>query len=214
MSVISDYYNEKAPPFTIAQRRSRKTVPLLNEIHGKKVLDVGCASGYLGEIVRKQGNYVVGIDITRKNIVKARKILDKAFVFDVENGDVNKLGKDFDFIIMVEVIEHLFDPEIVLQRLLPVLKKNGKILLSTPNFVHIYNRLKIFAGIYEYKENTLINKSHLHFYTYQTFKKEMERLGLKLIKENHVFLPVFLERFVKYWPDLFIGQMVSVYEKK
>ncbi len=75
MNVIKDYYNKFAPSFTIAKRRARKTIPLLEEIHNERVLDVGCASGYLGEIVRKQGNYVVGIDITKKNIEKAEKIL-------------------------------------------------------------------------------------------------------------------------------------------
>jgi len=213
MNTISQYYNKNAPRYGIASRRMRKTRPLLNGIIGKKVLDVGCASGYLGEIIRNQGNYVVGIDITKKNIVKAKKVLDEAYVFDIENDDYGKLGTGYDFIIMVEVIEHLFDPERSLRQILPLLKKGGKILLSTPNFVHIYNRIKIMFGIYDYHENTMINKSHLHFFTYKTFKQMMNGLGLKLIKENHVILPVFMESLLRFLPDLFIGQMVALYEK-
>lgn len=213
MNVISDYYNNKIVPFGIARRRWRKIKPLIENIEGKKILDIGCATGYIGATLRSKNNYVVGVDLSKKDIIKAKKVLNKAFVFDIENGDISKLGQKYDFIIMIEVMEHLFDPEATIRRFLPVLKKGGMILLSTPNFVHVYNRLKILFGIYEYKEETVINKSHIHFYTYPTFKKEMDLLGLRLYKENHVIMPVFLEGFLKFWPNLFIGQIVSVYEK-
>lgn len=213
MSVINDYYNKKTVPFRMAGRRSRKTVPLLENIHGKRILDVGCASGYIGEILKKQGNYVMGLDLTKKDIFKAKRILDDAMVFDIETDDIKKLGKNYDLIIIVEVVEHLFDPEAAIKRLLPVLKNGGRILVSTPNIVHIYNRVKLILGIFNYRDETIINKSHIHFFTDTSLKKMMTRLGLKLVQDNHVIQPIFLESVLKIWPNMFAGQMVSLYEK-
>lgn len=213
MSVINDYYNKKTVPFRMAGRRRRKTVPLLENIHDQKVLDVGCASGYIGEILKKQGNYVLGLDLTKKDVLKAKRILDDARVFDIEADDIRKLGRNYDLIIIVEVIEHLFDPEAAIKRLLPVLKKGGRILVSTPNIVHIYNRVKLVLGIFNYRDETIINKSHIHFFTDTSLKNMMIGLGLKLVRDNHVIQPIFLESVLKIWPNMFAGQMVSLYEK-
>lgn len=213
MSSIIDYYNNKIIPFSIGGRRRKKTMPMLVDIHNQKVLDIGCATGYIGAVLKKQGNYVVEIDIIKKDIVKAKKILDEAYVFDIETGNTIILGKNYDLIIMVEVIEHLFDPEKAISRFLPLLKPDGKILISTPNFVHLYNRLKVLLGILEYEEETVINKSHIHFFTYVTFKKLIIQLNLKIIAENFVILPETLFSVLKFWPNLFAHQVIILAKK-
>lgn len=200
-------------PFGLGGRRRRRIMPLIENLKGKKILDVGCASGYLGATLRKQGNYVVGIDITRKDIAKAKKILDEAYVFDIETDNIKKLGKGYDLIIFAEVLEHLFDPEVVIKRFMPLLKPKGAFLLSTPNLVHFYNRMKMTLGIFEYKEETVINKSHIHFFTYSTFKKALRNLGLTVIAENNVTLPETLADILKFWPNMFVFQMVIIAQK-
>lgn len=189
-------------------------MPLLQDFHGMKILDIGCASGYVGAALRKQGNYVVGIDITKKDIVKARKVLNKAYVFDIERGNTKVLGKDFDLIIMMEVMEHLFEPELAIKRFLRLLKPEGKIILSTPNIVHIYNRLKFTLGIFKYEEETVVNKSHIHFFTYKTLMDMIHSLNLKILKESHVILPETLNPLLKFWPNLFAHQSIVLAERK
>lgn len=214
MNSIFDYYNTKIIPYSLGGRRRKKVMPLLENLRNKKILDVGCSSGYIGAALKKQGNYVVGLDITKKDIAKACKVLDQAYVFDIEKDNLAKLGKNYDLIIMAEVPEHLFDPEAAIARFLPLLKPNGQLLLTTPNLVHIYNRLKMTLGIFEYKEETVINKSHIHFFTHTTFLKALKNLGLEIVQENHVVLPETLSPFLKYWPSLFVFQMVILCRKK
>lgn len=213
MNLIFDYYNNKTVPFSIGGRRRKKTMPILVNIHNQKVLDIGCATGYIGVVLKKQGNYVVGIDITKNNIAKAKKVLDEAYVFDIENDNVKVLGKNYDLIIIMEVIEHLFDPEVALKRFLPLLKPHGRLLVSTPNIVQIYNRLKMFLGIFEYKEETVVNKSHIHFFTRPTFLKLISDLNLKIIHESNVILPETLSPIIKFWPNLFSHQVIILAEK-
>lgn len=213
MNIILDYYNKKIAPFGIWGGRRKRTMPLLESVRNKKILDVGCASGYIGEVLRKQGNYVVGIDIIKKDIIKAKRVLDEAYVFDIETGKTSSLGRNYDLIVMIEVVEHLFDPEKSVKRFLPLLKPKGRILLSTPNFAHIYNRLKVLLGIFEYKDETVINKSHIHFFTYLTFIKAIELSNLKIIRESYVIFPETLYPILRFWPNLFAHQVIILAEK-
>lgn len=213
-SIIADYYNLKKIPFGISGDRRNMTFPLLTDLADKKILEVGCATGYMGEKLRKQGNYVVGLDISKKDIQKAKKVLDQAFVVDLESEKLPKLNFKFDLILLTEVIEHLFEPELVIKKLVTVLKPEGQILISTPNFLHLYNRCKMLCGNFEYIEETVINKSHIHFFTYSTLKKTIDSLGLKIVKENHVIFPRTLSFVWKAFPELFAYQIIFLCQKK
>lgn len=212
-SIIADYYNTKKIPFGISGDRRDKIFPLLKDLTDKKILEVGCATGYMGEKLRKQGNYVVGLDISKKDVQKAKKVLDQVFVIDLESERLPNMGTNFDLILVAEVVEHLFEPELVIKKLMTVLKPNGQILISTPNFLHLYNRYKMLCGKFEYVEETVINKSHVHFFTYPTLKKSLNSLGLKIIKENHVIFPRTLASIWRKWPELFAYQMVVLCER-
>lgn len=211
---IHKYYNEKEVAFCMGARRKRRTYPMLSGFHKKKILDVGCATGYVGAFLKKNDNYVVGIDVSKKDVDQAKKVLDKAFVMDVESDDLKKLGKGFDLIIVAEVPEHLFDPEKVFKKLLTLLKPSGRILISTPNVVHAYIRLKFLFGVFSYKEETVINKSHIHFFTRSELLRVINDLGLTVEVEDDVILPEFMRFILKYWPNLFAHQMVILCKRK
>lgn len=55
-------------------------------------------------------------------------------------------GKKFDFIILKEVIEHLFNPDTVLISLKTLLNENGLLFISTPNKGSFFNRIMLFLG--------------------------------------------------------------------
>lgn len=194
--------------------RSGKVLPLLNKLHGLTVLDAGCASGYVGAFVKKRGNYVVGIDSTERDIAFAKKVLDEAYIFDLENDISKKFSKRFDYIIFSEVIEHLFEPEKVLKKLVGWLKPGGNILITTPNFVHIYNRWDILWGKFEYQEDTVINRSHVHFFTYDTLQDLIATSGLEIVNGNHLIFPRTLSFLWKLFPGLFAHQLIFVCKKK
>lgn len=212
-SIIADYYNQKKIPFGICGDRRDKIFPLVANLKGKKVLEVGCATGYMGVRLRKQGNYVVGLDISKKDIQKAKKVLDRAYVVDLESDDLPKMGTKFDLILITEVIEHLFDPDTVLKKILTVLKPNGEVLISTLNFLHLYNRYRMLKGKFEYVEETIVNKSHIHFFTYSTLNKMLSSLGLRVVKENNIIFPRTLAAIWKTWPELFAYHMVFLCKK-
>lgn len=210
---IKVYYQNKPVCFRMSGDRGGKIFPLLRKLRKLVVLDAGCASGYVGGFVRKNGNYVIGIDGTRRDILVARKSLDEAYVFDLEKDDRKKFRNRFDYIIFSEVIEHLFEPEKVLKKLVGWLKPGGYILITTPNIVHIYYRWNFLLGRFNYKEDTVINRSHVHFFTYDSIKELIDSVKLKIINENHLIFPRTMNLAWKYFPRLFAHQLIFVCQK-
>jgi 2-polyprenyl-3-methyl-5-hydroxy-6-metoxy-1,4-benzoquinol methylase len=129
-----------------------------------RVLDVGCSSGNFGEVLRHDKKCeVVGLDIDKADIEKAKKNLDAAYVRNVEKDDLGDLGM-FDIIIFADVLEHLLDPTAALEKVKKLLKPKGKILFSIPNMAHISIRLHLLRGFFEYTPIGLLDRTHLHYY--------------------------------------------------
>lgn len=150
---------------------------------GARVLDVGCSSGNLGKALKKSKKiYCVGIDIDIEDTNLAKKVLDEAHVINLENDDLNFLGT-FDVIIMADVIEHLVDPVMVLQKLKPLLKKKGKFIFSIPNMANVTTRLELLKGRFEYKDFGLLDRTHIHFYDHAEVERIFAAAGY-VVKET------------------------------
>lgn len=213
MKSIRDFYNKRGICHGISGDRKDKMLPLLEKFKKSRVLDVGCATGYIGSLLKERGNYVVGWDMVVRDVEKARQVLDEAYVVDVESSHWPKCTTKFDLIIFSEVIEHLLGPERAVRKLLSYLKPGGSILVTTPNILHLYWRIRFLLGRFEYKEESVINPAHLHFFTYETLKNVARANNLRIEAENHVIFPRTLALLWKHWPNLFAYQSVLLLKK-
>lgn len=99
-----------------------------------KVLDIGCFSGKKVLELSKSCENVYGMDINTKEFMPELK--ERLFF-----GDITKeipLKTKFDWILLYEVLEHVSDDELALNNIYKSLKKNGKLILSTPKSVKYF----------------------------------------------------------------------------
>lgn len=209
MNVIRDYYEEKSPLCRINKRRREKLLKILDrELDNKKILDVGCAGGLSGEFLKRKNNYLAGIDISSQAILQAKKFFDQAIILDIENEDLPFPGNYFDIIIFSEIISHLFFPEKAIIKIKNVLKDEGKIVITAPNFLVWTNRIRMFFGGLKYTEETLVKNGVIHFFNYDSLKEILKKTGLKVIQEEFVIHPRVPQWFGKFFPNLFAFQII------
>jgi len=104
----------------------------------KIVLDVACGTGYGSQIISKQGRAtrIIGIDISKKSIKYAKKnYQEKNINFLIDDAQTLNSQKDnsFDLIISFETIEHIKSSEDFIKQTKRLLKKDGVLIISTPN---------------------------------------------------------------------------------
>ena len=105
----------------------------------KKILDIGCFSGWMSILLGREGYEVLGIDFVPPLIELAKRgskdMPNVRFeVMDLENWN---LKEKFDLIICYEVLEHLLEPKLILEKLKKNLTPSGKLLLSVPDQMRV-----------------------------------------------------------------------------
>ena len=186
----------------------------------KKILDIGCNTGLLGEALKKNKQCEVwGADYSREAIKLAKKRLDKTIVCDFEKEIPFKKEK-FDIIILADILEHLKNPEDLLLKIKKLLNSGGIILASIPNVANIYVRFNLLFGKWDYKNSGILDKTHLKFFTKKTMIKLFVESGYKingidstpgfdfLILKHFKFLIALKEKLCKTHPKLFSTQFI------
>jgi O-antigen biosynthesis protein len=189
----------------------------------KRVLDVGCSSGYLAQPLIERGCMVVGIESDPVAAEVARMVCEDVLVGDVENMALPFDSGSFDVILCGDLIEHLCDPEQFLTRMRPFLRDHGHLVLSTPNVANWAMRLGLLAGRWHYTERGILDHTHLHLFTRKTLVETLSRSGYRIVELDFtVPVPVIgtpgMERIAhavgRLRPPLFAYQFVVAAEPR
>jgi len=202
------YYESKSVNYGISHTRRRKILELIDR-NGLRVLDVACASGYLGERIKSAGNYVAGLEISEAAAQKARQVLDAVFVGDIQDDWPAELrnGK-YDLVIMAEILDHIFDPIAVVRRARETLRNSGSIIITVSNFLIWKNRIKFLFGKFAYTDQGAFDFGHIRWFTWRYLKTVLAEGGFKITRQNHIIYPGKLTRLLSWWPSLFASQFI------
>lgn len=189
---------------------------------GKKVLDVGCYDGTYSHIFLKQKNEVHGLDIHPETVKLA-----------IQNGILSKVGNaeeklpfldsEFDAIYAGEIIEHLYETDLFVSELHRILKKNGILVISTPNvvslprrFFHLFGKAPFFEASNSYANNAKA-VGHIRFFDKKLLKSFVESKGFKMTEftSDYVNLPLKIksQKFARLIPT-FGRSLIMAFEKK
>lgn len=149
---------------------------------GKDVLDIGCRDGALTASFA-EGNRVTGIDIDPDALARARERLG----IEARQADLNAEWEfapaSFDAIVAAEVIEHLYFPEMVVEKAARTLRDDGLLAGTVPNAFSFAHRARYLRG---QKRNTpLMDPTHINHFTVEELRgilaarfHEVEIVGL------------------------------------
>ena len=173
---------------------------------GKRVLDVGCDTGYLGQALNARGNVTSGFEVNETTAQQARERLDRVEVGDLESIDlVSVFGAgSFDVVVFGDVLEHLRDPLPVLRRARGLLAPGGAVLISVPNIAHGDVRLALLDGRFQYNKLGILDETHTRFFTRQTLVDFVHDGGFVLDELRRTRAPLFSTEIGVVEPDFSI----------
>jgi 2-polyprenyl-3-methyl-5-hydroxy-6-metoxy-1,4-benzoquinol methylase len=160
---------------------------MLENLPPSRILDVGCSGGLFAERARSLGHHVTGVDSVE--IAGVRDRVDEFFQCNLEHGVPAEVGRAFDVVIAADVIEHVADPEALLERLRDLLDPAGQLLVSIPNFGHWYPRMRVAAGRFDYDRRGILDSTHLRFFTRRSLLRTVRASGYAVREIRYTGLP-------------------------
>jgi SAM-dependent methyltransferase len=149
------------------------------------VLEVGCASGQLGRLLRARGHHVTGIELVPDMAERARRWLDCVVTADVERDGFPFPPASFDALIFADVLEHLVDPWRVLREAALVLTDDGVVVASVPNVQNLDVLRRLLRGRWDYRERGILDIGHLRFFTLHSIRALFAQADLTIVHIGH-----------------------------
>ncbi len=148
---------------------------------GSRVLELGCASGYLsGYMEQVLGCRVTGLEADPAATAIAMARCTEVYTVDLDMPqalEVAKASAPYDVLLAAAVLEHLKYPERLLREVRSLLRPDARVIVSLPNIAHWQLRLRLLLGRFEYEDYGVMDRTHLHFYTLTTGRRLLEDQG-------------------------------------
>lgn len=187
-----------------------------DSIPAKRVLEVGCAGGATGKRLKEllSVDYYVGVEISEEAAGVAKQHLDKVIVGDIEKMDLTDdcglKQSDFDLVLALDVLEHLYNPWDLLATLSEYLKPGGHVVASIPNIQNILIIKDLIKGKWKYEDAGILDVTHLRFFTLEEIERMFSGAGLSIQKSSPVFNPPIDISSIKETGNVFNHENLSI----
>ena len=158
---------------------------------GGNVLDVGCGQGYVARELVHKGCHVTGLDQFAPD--KDSEVGGEDIEFIRWNLDAREFPVDvsrFDQVLMLDIIEHLRDPENFMEELrFAACCRRPEIVLTTANIGFAVTRLMLLSGWFNYGKVGILDRTHTRLFTFRSLMALLQQTGYKLIEVQGVPAP-------------------------
>lgn len=131
---------------------------IASKINGESVLDIGCGSGFLLDILYKKGKKTFGIEPNKELVKSVRTINPKLKIFNAVAEDIDKyITQRVDVITMIDSLEHIEKDNIQIKKNSRHLNEKGQLIIVVPAFQFLYGKRDNNMGHYRrYSKKRLI----------------------------------------------------------
>ncbi len=169
----------------------------------KKILDIGPANGFFMVLLRELGFLQVeGLEISSvfTEILCSKNL--KAFCGDIVSGEgLEKLSNPYDYLLMMDVIEHIQNPEQALRNVKNMLAPGGYIYLTVPICDCIFSKIfRVLRGKTRKQLVCKMDKTHIHAFSKKQLFELLEKVGFDVCQMRRLsfIMPFFFKnRFVR-----------------
>jgi glycosyltransferase involved in cell wall biosynthesis len=189
------------------------------------VADLGSSRGVLSAKLAEKVEHVTSADVVKPPDAGAAEAVE----LDLDGDFDQVLGKHrYDCVLVLDVLEHLKQPEEGVRKIAAILKPGGTLYASTGNIAFLVMRLSLFLGQFNYGKRGILDLTHTRLFTIYSFKKLLVNGGFR-VKEVRGFGPPIRDMvgesavlrtadttsglLARLWPRLFAFSFLIVAEK-
>lgn len=184
-------------------------------------LDLGCGFGAIADGIRENGLPVeyVGIDSNINSIEHLVSHGLEAYEYEFSNIEASLAfiqtmlkGREVASISILDVLEHLPEPELLLTIAHTLsLKYHAPLVISVPNIAHRDIAFKLLEGRFDYTDTGLLDSSHISFFTHRSLEKMMRSCGYEMVRSKDYELEISDQHFPVDSPLLSVDTSVYRY---
>ncbi len=155
----------------------------------ERVLDIGCGEGYVSSKLKARGCSVTGCDWRVNNAMRTH--YDSVFPVDLNNPDFSAIdSQHFDAIMLLDVVEHLLNPEKFLEGLHAwSVVDSPRVVITTPNIALFIQRIMLLLGQFNYGKRGTLDKTHTRLFTFGSLKRILKNSGFNIIEVEGIPAP-------------------------
>jgi glycosyltransferase involved in cell wall biosynthesis len=156
---------------------------------GSKVADLGCASGYVARALFEKGCDVTGVDQYRP---PADAHIANFIQADLDGGEIPVDMGEFDYVLLLDVIEHLRSPEVFVEALRASQRqiKETRVIVSTGNVAFLITRCMLLLGFFHYGARGILDLTHTRLFTFATLRKLFEQANYRIEEVRGIPAPI------------------------
>ena len=143
---------------------------------GSSVADIGCAGGYVAKALKQKQCRVTGID---QFPADRNADLDEFIQCDLDQGEFPLDAGRFDYVLLLDIVEHLRSPERLLDTLRQARRTGSDltVIFSTGNIAFLVTRLGLSLGRFNYGKRGILDLTHTRLFTFRTARNLFEQSG-------------------------------------
>ena len=167
-----------------------------------QVLEFGPANGRMTKYLQQElGCSVYAVELDKEAAKDAGKYCEEIIVGNIEDYEwLERYQKiKFDYIVFADVLEHLYNPQRVLERAKQLLHKQGSILFSIPNIAHNAIIMELLDNRFTYHPVGLLDDTHIRFFTKTSLDELVAKIGMFKTYETAVFVSPEHTEFHKFY---------------
>lgn len=162
---------------------------IIEEARPERILDIGCGAGFVARRCEERGARVTGVDVRKS----PEGTMTEFHLVDLEKEPLPVDIFEFDVVLLLDMIEHLENPEQFLLSLRNRSKITGKeaplMLISTANVAFAAIRLNLMLGRFTYAERGILDIMHKRLFTRRSLRKTLEECGYLVAAIRPVAVP-------------------------
>jgi 2-polyprenyl-3-methyl-5-hydroxy-6-metoxy-1,4-benzoquinol methylase len=152
---------------------------------GNRVCDIGCGNGRLVISLAESGSTVVGVDASASGIDIARRSARRDLAATFVQADIDprlsdillRFGGAFDVVVSVDVIEHLFQPRLLVETAWRILRPGGRFVVCTPYHGYFKNVAISVLGKWDAHHDVNWDGGHIKFFSVRTLSAAVTQCG-------------------------------------